>query len=114
MLRITEGSTRGLPEVEAFIRDLGEHGLFDRSGEVVVARAPGRLDVMGGIADYSGSLVLQLPIREATLAAVQRTASDELRLLSTGSDEHRSSTFVMPMSALSEAPTYEAAREYFA
>jgi len=28
--------------------------------------APGRLDVMGGIADYSGSLVLQMPIREET------------------------------------------------
>lgn len=28
--------------------------------DVVVARAPGRLDVMGGIADYSGSLVLQV------------------------------------------------------
>ena len=28
--------------------------------EVVVCRAPGRLDVMGGIADYSGSLVLQV------------------------------------------------------
>ncbi|GFP82172.1 l-arabinokinase [Phtheirospermum japonicum] len=27
--------------------------------EIIVARAPGRLDVMGGIADYSGSLVLQ-------------------------------------------------------
>lgn len=26
----------------------------------MVARAPGRLDVMGGIADYSGSLVLQV------------------------------------------------------
>lgn len=25
-----------------------------------MARAPGRLDVMGGIADYSGSLVLQV------------------------------------------------------
>lgn len=30
------------------------------------ASAPGRLDVMGGIADYSGSLVLQMPIRETT------------------------------------------------
>jgi hypothetical protein len=28
--------------------------------EIYVARAPGRLDVMGGIADYSGSLVLQV------------------------------------------------------
>lgn len=30
--------------------------------EIFVARAPGRLDVMGGIADYSGSLVLQVKI----------------------------------------------------
>ena len=30
--------------------------------EIFVARAPGRLDVMGGIADYSGSLVLQVNI----------------------------------------------------
>ncbi len=32
----------------------------------VDASAPGRLDVMGGIADYSGSLVLQMPIRNKT------------------------------------------------
>lgn len=30
------------------------------------ASAPGRMDVMGGIADYSGSLVLQMPIHEKT------------------------------------------------
>ena len=39
---------------------------------VFVARAPGRLDVMGGIADYSGALVLQWPIREATRVALRR------------------------------------------
>lgn len=33
--------------------------------DVFVARAPGRLDVMGGIADYSGSLVLQASCRPA-------------------------------------------------
>ena len=32
---------------------------------------PGRLDVMGGIADYSGSLVLQLPLAEAVWAVIQ-------------------------------------------
>ena len=37
-----------------------------------VARAPGRLDVMGGIADYSGALVLQLPLDRATTAIAQR------------------------------------------
>ena len=36
-----------------------------------VARAPGRLDVMGGIADYSGARVLQLPLGCITSARVQ-------------------------------------------
>lgn len=40
-------------------------------GPVFVARAPGRLDVMGGIADYSGSLVLQWPIQESTRVALR-------------------------------------------
>ena len=29
---------------------------------VTMARAPGRLDVMGGIADYTGSLVCEMPL----------------------------------------------------
>ncbi|GAQ77636.1 galactokinase [Klebsormidium nitens] len=47
--------------------------LFRWEDELVVARAPGRLDVMGGIADYSGSLVLQMPIKEAAHVALQRS-----------------------------------------
>jgi L-arabinokinase len=39
-----------------------------------VGRAPGRLDVMGGIADYSGALVLELPLARAAFVAVQRRA----------------------------------------
>ena len=41
-------------------------------GPVWVARAPGRLDVMGGIADYSGSLVAEMPIAAAAVCACQR------------------------------------------
>jgi len=55
---------------------------FEEGRPVHVARAPGRLDVMGGIADYSGALVLQLPIKEATFAAAQRTSEPEIRLVS--------------------------------
>lgn len=40
---------------------------------MTTARAPGRLDVMGGIADYSGSLVLQLPIRAEAEVTTQWT-----------------------------------------
>jgi len=48
---------------------------FDRHRPVTLTRAPGRLDVMGGIADYSGALVLEMPIAAATWVAAQ--ASDE-------------------------------------
>lgn len=40
-----------------------------------IGRAPGRLDVMGGIADYSGGLVLEMPLDRATFAFVQRPPS---------------------------------------
>ncbi len=40
--------------------------LFEPGRAVAVGSAPGRLDVMGGIADYSGALVLQWPIAERT------------------------------------------------
>jgi L-arabinokinase len=46
-------------------------GFFAATTPVAFARAPGRLDVMGGIADYSGSLVLELPLSEAAFAAAQ-------------------------------------------
>lgn len=56
-------------------------GLF-APGPVAVGRAPGRLDVMGGIADYCGSLVLELPLREATRVAAQQADDDRLRIVS--------------------------------
>ncbi len=46
--------------------------LLRPDGKVFVARAPGRLDVMGGIADYCGSLVLEMPLKEAVLAGIQK------------------------------------------
>lgn len=51
----------------------GQSDLFDAAKPLVVSRAPGRLDLMGGIADYSGSLVLQLPLACAAFAAAQWT-----------------------------------------
>ncbi len=45
----------------------------DQSPAQVLTRAPGRLDCMGGMADYSGALVLQMPIdRGAYVLAGQR------------------------------------------
>jgi len=72
-------------DLEAFIDTLRTQSLFERGTRVVVSRAPGRLDVMGGIADYSGSLVLQRPIAEGTFAAVQRIERPTLEIVSTRS-----------------------------
>ncbi len=49
-------------------RDLGEH--WSDARPKCIARAPGRLDVMGGFAEYTGSLVLSYPLAHATVAAV--------------------------------------------
>lgn len=45
--------------------------------------APGRLDVMGGVADYSGSLVLQMPIREVTTAKLRLRNDYKCSIVST-------------------------------
>ena len=50
------------------------------------AVCPGRLDVMGGIADYSGSLLLQMPIRETTRVQLTR-GEGNIFSASTGTDE---------------------------
>ena len=106
MYRIVHGTTHDLPDTAAFIETLdalGRHprdevrSLFDPEGGIVVARAPGRLDVMGGIADYSGSLVLEMPIREATFAALQRKGSRTLRIISLSADPQREMFFEMPL-----------------
>ena len=55
--------------------------------EVTVARAPGRLDVMGGIADYTGSRVCQWPLHEAAAAAVARRDDGAIVATSAGYEE---------------------------
>jgi L-arabinokinase len=59
------------PDADAFCGLVAESAFFSGDGPVFVARAPGRLDVLGGIADYSGSLALELPLQAAALAAAQ-------------------------------------------
>ncbi len=124
---IVRGSLHQTPDVEAFIETLTALGdnpapqartLFDSDRELTVARAPGRLDVMGGIADYSGSLVLELPIAEATFVALQKDEERALRILTlTGDTIARDNYFEMPLADFehndNEAIEYEKAREYF-
>ena len=91
MYRIVSGSTHHLADTAAFIGLLdrlpehlpsGRQDFFSPRRELIVTRAPGRLDLMGGIADYSGSLVLQLPIASATHVALQRQESSAIKIVS--------------------------------
>ncbi|KZV49017.1 L-arabinokinase-like [Dorcoceras hygrometricum] len=156
---ILHGDHRGLSDTIGFLKSLAElHALgnqgsvdkhmsresqaaaamFNWEEEIIVSRAPGRLDVMGGIADYSGSLVLQMPIREACHVAIQRNqpgkqklwkhaqarkhdkgqvSSSVLQIVSFGSElGNRAPTFDMDLSDLMDGGkpiSYEKARQFF-
>jgi galactokinase len=59
-------------------------GFFVPGLPVTWSRAPGRLDLMGGVADYSGSVVLEAPLARATHCAVQPVSDDRLVIWSDG------------------------------
>lgn len=114
---IVEGSTGGLADAEAFLAEVDAATLFDPSREVWVARAPSRLDLMGGIADYSGSLVLQWPLREATMAAIQVTDDPRVVIVSRTHDAPAERALETPLETLfpgGRALDYESARAWFA
>lgn len=79
-----------ITSLDVLIGGLGEwRDLFDSQRELLVTRAPGRLDLMGGIADYSGSLVLQWPIQSAAHVAIQRRSDNRLRIASLSDTEKK-------------------------
>ena len=81
---------------------------------VWTARAPGRLDVMGGIADYSGSLVLQWPIRESTHVSVQFQPWAFVRVVSREMNG-RERRVDVPVALINAArPPYDEIRAWFA
>ncbi len=92
-------------------------GLFSTAQPLLFARAPGRLDVMGGFADYSGSLTLELPIREAAYVAVQRRSESWVDVVSAGfgpcAGPTRHARFELG-ELERHSRSYTEAREYFA
>ncbi|XP_055822494.1 L-arabinokinase-like isoform X4 [Solanum dulcamara] len=154
---ILHGDHQGLQDTLGFLKSLAEmessgrpqnnnklqtrehlaaSAIFNWEEEIFVSRAPGRLDVMGGIADYSGSLVLQMPTRESCHVAIQRNHPSKhklwkhaqarqpkegptavLQIVSFGSElGNRGPTFDMDLSDFVEDGqpiTYEKAYNYF-
>lgn len=74
---------------------------------MITASAPGRLDVMGGISDYSGSLLLQMPIQQRTTVSLQKSTEHAIRIR-TGSEktfrEYSIDISILKNSALSQVP----------
>src|SRR6186997_3434835 len=93
-----------LTDLSTFIEAIQSRRFFAPGTSLTVARAPGRLDVMGGIADYSGSLVLQRTIAEATFAALQVIDEPVIHLVSLGRT---------PYSISLEPLRYDEARAFF-
>jgi len=105
-----------LPDTKTFIDTIRSNvSFFNTNEEVIITRAPGRLDVMGGVADYSGSLVLQLPIADATHVALQKSDLTRLHVLSLGI-EARSIEFDLSefLNVDNEPIGYDQARQRFA
>jgi len=102
-------------DAEAFLQRVRDEAFFSAGRDVVVARAPGRLDVMGGIADYSGSLVLEWPLADATFAAVQRDPEPTVHIVSSAArawpGPPRKITLPLPQLLSLD---YDAARAFFA
>jgi galactokinase len=122
MYSVAHGNPNQAPDVHQFIdllNGLSAHPfpaareLFNSTADLIVSRAPGRLDVMGGIADYSGSHVLEFPIAEATFAAVQLRPDPQLHVVTLLDEEPQHSSFTMSLDVFDGPVEYEAAREFF-
>jgi galactokinase len=91
--------------------ELGAEFAADRT--MRLSRAPGRVDVMGGIADYTGSMVCELPLDRAVAVALQERQDRELQIISFNLlDEHKPFTFRMPVESLAAAQAETLRKEF--
>jgi len=90
---------------------------FDGAGPVYLVRVPGRLDIMGGIADYSGSVVCEGLLERAVVLGLQRREDRRVRIYSVGLEEHgMNPRFEMSLDDFRKSDRlipYGAARKFF-
>jgi len=83
--------------------------LFSTEEKIISATAPGRMDVMGGIADYSGSLLLQMPIKQTTTVSVQKR-NDGVFHFRTRTTKKKTNDFIIHLSAIKDNSLIEAGK----
>lgn len=75
--------------------------VFSAEQAIRISRAPGRLDVMGGIADYTGSLVCQATLDRAAAVALQPRPDRTVKVISLNlRDEGHSGSFDLSIDEL--------------
>jgi hypothetical protein len=87
---------------------------FDFARPMRVSRAPGRLDVMGGIADYTGSLVCEATLDRAAAVLLQERLHDrEVQVVSLNLlDDHVPFTLRISLDRLAQANAESLQREF--
>jgi galactokinase len=86
---------------------------FGGSRRIRVSRAPGRLDVMGGIADYTGSLVCEMPLDRAAAVALSERDDRQLQVFSFNLlDEHKPFTLRISLDRLANGSIDDLRREF--
>ena len=86
---------------------------FPEGKPVRLSRAPGRLDVMGGIADYTGSLVCEATLDRAAAVALSERDDRQVQVFSFNLlDEHRPFTLRVPLDALAAGDLATLRREF--
>jgi galactokinase len=94
-------TTPGFPYFRAALQR--NETFFNNQQPLWLARAPGRLDLMGGIADYSGSLVLELPLALATWVVLQPCEEPAITLRSiTTTSATEEPEVMLPLEALEQ------------
>ena len=101
MWRLETNLGEPLPDLARLLQQLNEQAdFFANERPLLLARAPGRLDLMGGIADYSGSLVLELPLACATYVLAQPDETRELRVRTLNADGGMAPEVALPLDEL--------------
>lgn len=85
--------------MEKFLQACDAHWPEGQARPRVLTRAPGRLDCMGGMADFSGTLALQMPIKRAVCVAAGRRNDQRLEVYTIGwNDAEGRSVYSWPLS----------------
>jgi L-arabinokinase len=104
--------------LEHHLPKLRQSNFLTPNKPTLLSAAPGRLDVMGGIADYSGATVLESTIGPLALVALQKRHDHLLRVRTTGPQvAHLNPTdHTLPLSAFYDGDRlhpYDAVRSLF-